>query len=151
MGFLLFGPLILIGIAGAELTHKKAAATATGFIGWISYLGAATAGYPLGCVTQRFGWEGFFIALTVSAIVTALILLPLWNVGRQPKKAPKQLVAVPAQTPHFAFAEEYFAEQAEHTIPSTRHFFCATISQNRKQKILSSITKSLRVDRSQDR
>ena len=144
MGFLLFGPLILIGIAGAELTHKKAAATATGFIGWISYLGAATAGYPLGCVTQRFGWEGFFIALTVSIFVTALILLPLWNVGSQTKKAPKQLVAIPTQTPRFAFAAEYFTGQADHTLPTTRHFFCATILQDEKRRLLPILSKTFR-------
>lgn len=83
IGFLLFGPLILIGIAAAELTHKKAAATATGFIGWIAYLGAASAGYPLGCITQSFGWEGFFITLAGCATVTTLLLIPLWNVRAQ--------------------------------------------------------------------
>ena len=59
IGLLIFGPQMLIGIAAAELAHKKAAATATGFIGWIAYLGAATAGYPLGRITQDFGWKGF--------------------------------------------------------------------------------------------
>ena len=80
IGLLLFGPLILIGIAAAELSHKKAAATATGFIGWIAYLGAATAGYPLGRITQSFGWDGFFMTLTVCAAITTLLLIPLWNV-----------------------------------------------------------------------
>ncbi len=79
IGFLLFGPLILIGIAAAEFTHKKAAATATGFIGWISYLGAATAGYPLGRITQTFGWEGFFMALIACAAIMTLLLVPMWN------------------------------------------------------------------------
>lgn len=80
IGIFIFGPLILIGIAAAELTHKKAAATATGFIGWIAYLGAASAGYPLGKITQAFGWEGFFLTLTASSVVATLLLFPLWNV-----------------------------------------------------------------------
>lgn len=83
IGFLLFGPLILIGIASAEITHKKAAATATGFIGWIAYLGAATAGYPLGRIAQTFGWDGFFLTLTAGACATTLLLLPLWNIGKK--------------------------------------------------------------------
>ncbi len=79
IGFLIFGPLITIGIAAAELTHKKAAATATGFIGWLAYLGAASAGYPLGLISQTFGWEGFFITLASCATFTTLLLTPLWK------------------------------------------------------------------------
>jgi OPA family sugar phosphate sensor protein UhpC-like MFS transporter len=88
IGLLIFGPLILIGIAAAELSHKKAAATATGFIGCIAYLGAATAGYPLGIITQTFGWEGYFITLTTCSIFATLSLLPLWKLG---VRAPSQL------------------------------------------------------------
>lgn len=80
LGFFTFGPQMLIGMAPAELSHKKAAATATGFVGWIAYLGAASAGYPLGTITQQFGWEAFFLALTICAIVPSILLLPLWGV-----------------------------------------------------------------------
>ena len=87
IGLFIFGPQMLIGIAAAELAHKKAAATATGFIGWIAYLGAATAGYPLGRITQDFGWEGFFITLTGCAVIATLLLLPLWNVRSAEQRA----------------------------------------------------------------
>jgi OPA family sugar phosphate sensor protein UhpC-like MFS transporter len=80
IGLLIFGPQMLIGIAAAELSHKRAAATATGFIGWIAYLGVAMAGYPLGKITQDFGWEGFFVTLTICAAVSTLLLFPLWNI-----------------------------------------------------------------------
>lgn len=80
IGFFIFGPQMLIGMAAAELSHKKAAATATGFIGWVAYGGSAVAGYPLGKITQDFGWEGFFITLVASAVVATLLLMPLWNV-----------------------------------------------------------------------
>ena len=86
IGLLVFGPQMLIGVAAAELAHKRAAATATGFIGWIAYLGAATAGYPLGKITQDFGWEGFFITLTACAVIATLLLFPLWRV-KSAKKA----------------------------------------------------------------
>lgn len=86
IGFGIFGPQMLIGIAAAELSHKKAAATATGFIGWIAYVGAAVAGYPLGKITQDFGWEGFFITLTICSVIATLFLSPLWTAtsGKQP-------------------------------------------------------------------
>jgi MFS transporter, OPA family, sugar phosphate sensor protein UhpC len=86
-GFLIFGPQMLIGVAAAELSHKKAAATATGFVGWVAYLGAAVAGYPLGKITQEYGWEGFFIALTVCALISTLLLLPMWRVRSRPVEA----------------------------------------------------------------
>ena len=60
-GFFIFGPQMLIGLACAELAHKKAAATANGFAGCFGYLGAAAAGGPLGAVTKIWGWESFFL------------------------------------------------------------------------------------------
>lgn len=87
IGFLIFGPQMLIGIAAAELSHKKAAGTATGFIGWFAYLGAATAGYPLGKVAQEFGWYGFFIIMGICGVVAVSLLIPLWSVKSNPKHA----------------------------------------------------------------
>ncbi|MBI5345551.1 MAG: MFS transporter family glucose-6-phosphate receptor UhpC, partial [Chlamydiae bacterium] len=63
IGFFIFGPQMLIGVAAAELSHKKAAGTATGFIGWFGYLGAAVAGAPLGGIIKHYGWSGFFFVL----------------------------------------------------------------------------------------
>jgi OPA family sugar phosphate sensor protein UhpC-like MFS transporter len=88
IGFFIFGPQMLIGVAAAELSHKKAAATATGFIGWIAYAGAAVAGYPLGKIAQDFGWQGFFIVLAACGALSTLLLLPLWRISsREEKKA----------------------------------------------------------------
>lgn len=80
IGFAVFGPQMMIGMAAAELAHKKAASTSTGFVGTFAYIGAAVAGYPLGRVTQEFGWEGFFIFLLVCCAVSTLFLIPMWNV-----------------------------------------------------------------------
>lgn len=80
IGFWIFGPQMLIGVAAAELAHKKAAATASGFTGWFGYIGAAAAGYPLGTITEGYGWDGYFLTLAVCAVVTCLLLIPLWPV-----------------------------------------------------------------------
>lgn len=97
IGFLIFGPQMLIGMAAAELSHKKAAATATGFTGWMAYAGAAMAGYPLGIITQNYGWEGFFVTLTICSVVSTLLLLPLWRVQSREdeifKKAEEKILA----------------------------------------------------------
>ena len=85
IGFLIFGPQMLIGMAPAEMSHKKAAGTATGFVGWVAYIGAATAGYPLGKMTQEWGWYGFFVVLGACGLISVLLLLPLWGVKSNPK------------------------------------------------------------------
>lgn len=80
IGFAIFGPQMMIGLAAAELSHKKAAATSTGFVGFFAYIGAAFAGYPLGSITQTWGWEGFYWALLFCCIISTLLLLPLWSI-----------------------------------------------------------------------
>ena len=79
IGFFLFGPQMLIGLTAAELCHKKAAGTASGFAGWFAYFGAAAAGYPLGKVAQDYGWSGYFIILSLCAGLTVILFLPMWN------------------------------------------------------------------------
>ncbi|WP_158997085.1 phosphoglycerate transporter protein PgtP [Pigmentibacter ruber] len=74
IGFFVFGPQMLIGIAAVELSHKKAAATSTGFIGWIGYLGAFVAGGPVGMILDKFGWESFFITLITCSAISIFFL-----------------------------------------------------------------------------
>lgn len=81
LGFSIFGPQLLIGVAAAELTHKKAAATATGFIAIGAYTGAALTGYPLGLVIDNWGWEGCFVVLFFSCLIPTIITLSMWNVS----------------------------------------------------------------------
>ncbi len=81
VGFSVFGPQMMIGMAAAELAHKKASATATGFIGWFGYLGAAMAGYPLARIAQDWGWGGFYFALAFCCLASIIFLLPFWPAG----------------------------------------------------------------------
>lgn len=86
LGLLVFGPQVLIGLAAVELAHKKAAATANGFVGWFAYFGAAWAGYPLGAIAQNWGWDGYFLVVLGCCVVSTLLLLPLWSVQGNEKK-----------------------------------------------------------------
>jgi OPA family sugar phosphate sensor protein UhpC-like MFS transporter len=89
-GFFIFGPQMLMGVAVAELSHKKAAATATGFSGCFAYLGAAAAGAPLGAITKHWGWNSFLYTLCACAVIATLLLLPLWSLrGNQKSKSAK--------------------------------------------------------------
>lgn len=76
IGFFVFGPQMMIGMAAAECSHKDAAGTATGFVGLFAYIGAALAGYPLALVIDQFNWEGFFSVITLSAALIGLLILP---------------------------------------------------------------------------
>lgn len=90
IGFMIFGPQMMIGLAAAELSHKNAAATSTGFVGTFAYMGAAFAGYPLGIITESMGWEGFYLALLICSGVSLLLLFPLWSVTAQSIKGKLQ-------------------------------------------------------------
>lgn len=89
-GFCIFGPQMLIGMVAAEISHKKAAGTATGFVGWFAYFGAAGAGYPLGKVIQELGWGSYFTMLGGCAILAFLLFLPLWSVRTGPRFTQKK-------------------------------------------------------------
>ncbi|NGX48274.1 MAG: Membrane sensor protein UhpC [Chlamydiae bacterium] len=94
IGFLIFGPQMLIGMVPAELAGKKAAGAATGFVGLVAYIGAATAGYPLGKICQEFGWGGFFLSIGLCGILSVLFLLPLLQVGPAQKIEEEELEEV---------------------------------------------------------
>lgn len=85
IGFLIFGPQMLIGIAATELSHKKAAGSATGFTGWIAYIGMAVAGYPLGKIMESGGWQGCFVTLIGCSAMCVFLLLPIWSIKTNPK------------------------------------------------------------------
>ncbi|TDQ57008.1 OPA family sugar phosphate sensor protein UhpC-like MFS transporter [Mesocricetibacter intestinalis] len=80
VGFFIFGPQMLIGMAAAESSHRKTPGSATGFVGLFAYLGAALAGYPLALIQHYFHWDGFFISIAICASAIALLLLPFINV-----------------------------------------------------------------------
>lgn len=77
IGFCIFGPQMLIGVAAVEVSHKQAAGTSTGFLGLWGYVGAALSGLPIGYVLTHWGWSGFYTTLFVCAIISALLLSSL--------------------------------------------------------------------------
>lgn len=82
MGFFVFGPQMLIGLAAAEYVDKKAACSANGFVSWWGYMGAAAAGYPLGLLID-YSWDWYFLILLVCSVLSCLALLPLvWTTNR---------------------------------------------------------------------
>lgn len=78
IGFLIYGPVMLIGVSALDLVPKKAAGTAAGFTGLFGYLlgSAVFANIGMGYVFKYFGWDGgFFLLLAACAITVVLMLL----------------------------------------------------------------------------
>ena len=71
VGFLVYGPQMLVGVAAADLGGKKAAASATGFTGLFGYLGSIVSGVGTGWVVDHFGWNGGFILFIGAALIGA--------------------------------------------------------------------------------
>ena len=60
IGFLIYGPVMLIGLHALELAPKKAAGTAAGFTGLFGYLGGSVAASAIVGYTvdfSRLGWR----------------------------------------------------------------------------------------------
>jgi len=79
VGFFVYGPQMLVGVSAADLAGKDAAATATGFTGWLGYFGQVFAGYGIGKIVDLQGWGGGFAVLTGCAVLGALCFAATWN------------------------------------------------------------------------
>lgn len=79
IGFLIYGPVMLIGLHALELTSKKAAGTAAGFTGLFGYLGGSVAASAIiGYVVEHRGWDsGFHIMLGAGVLACVLLFLTM--------------------------------------------------------------------------
>jgi OPA family glycerol-3-phosphate transporter-like MFS transporter len=75
IGFLIYGPVMLIGLHALELVPKKAAGTAAGLTGLFGYIGGAgVASIALGFTVDHFGWDGGFVLLIVGCLASIILL-----------------------------------------------------------------------------
>ncbi|PTF97232.1 glycerol-3-phosphate transporter [Staphylococcus chromogenes] len=80
IGFLIYGPVMLIGLQALDYVPKKAAGTAAGLTGLFGYLGGAVmANIIMGLVVDAFGWNAGFILLTVISILAMISFIFTWN------------------------------------------------------------------------
>ena len=76
IGFLIYGPVMLIGVHALDLAPKKAAGTAAGFTGFFGYFfgTALFANIGLGYVVQNLGWNWNFIVLLVACALAFIFI-----------------------------------------------------------------------------
>lgn len=78
-GFFLYGPQALLGVVASNAATKKAASSAVGLIGLMSYVSVLFTGVGLGWFSDRFGWHYLFILMAVVAVIGGVIVSSLWN------------------------------------------------------------------------
>jgi MFS transporter, OPA family, glycerol-3-phosphate transporter len=80
IGFLIYGPVMLIGVAALDLVPKKAVGTAAGLTGLFGYLGATLAEVGIGYTVQNWGWNAGFSVIIGAGILSTFLLALTWNV-----------------------------------------------------------------------
>lgn len=81
IGFLIYGPVMLIGVAALDLVPKKAGGTSAGFTGLFGYFfGTMGAEALMGYLVHNFGWDSGFIMLLIACLGAILFFALTWNV-----------------------------------------------------------------------
>jgi OPA family glycerol-3-phosphate transporter-like MFS transporter len=71
IGFLIYGPIMIIGLHSLDLVPKKAAGTAAGFTGFFGYVfGSAISGTGVGWIADHWGWGGVFTTMVACCVLT---------------------------------------------------------------------------------
>lgn len=79
IGFAIYGPVMLIGIAAVDCVPKKAAATAAGFTGLFGYIGTVGAEVGVGRLVETWGWDAGFGLILACTVISSVLLALLWN------------------------------------------------------------------------
>jgi OPA family glycerol-3-phosphate transporter-like MFS transporter len=79
VGFFVYGPQVLIGVASADFASKKAIGTANGFVGTMGYVGSAISGAGVGWLVDNLGWDSVFIFFFCSALIGAYLFFLTWE------------------------------------------------------------------------
>lgn len=80
IGFLIYGPVMLIGVHALDLVPKKAAGTSAGLTGLFGYLGGALfANAAMGYVVDHWGWDGGFEVLVAACFLSIILIALTWK------------------------------------------------------------------------
>lgn len=80
IGFLIYGPVMLIGVQALDLVPKKAAGTAAGLTGLFGYLGGALfANIAIGFLVDKWGWDAAFYLMLAACVISIVVTLFTWE------------------------------------------------------------------------
>ncbi|MBN2007791.1 MFS transporter [candidate division KSB1 bacterium] len=88
VGFFVYPPVMLLGVAGLDLTSKKAVGTAAGFIGLFGYMGRTVQAKGFGWMVDYFknnyslevGWNMVIIAILCCTLISIILLAFTWHI-----------------------------------------------------------------------
>lgn len=84
IGFLIYGPVMLIGVQALDLVPKKAAGTAAGLTGLFGYMGGALfANIAMGYVVDFWGWDGGFMVMIAACFLAIILTGFTWNTEKK--------------------------------------------------------------------
>lgn len=129
IGFFIYGPQMLVGLAGAEIVDKSAVSSTIGLLGWIAYLGASVSGYPLTKIISRLGWGAYIVSLVSFSIMAILMLLPMWTLGMGDKTKPFPQVGVDRKSVDAVLEAKFITSAAkDDNVPTatTKYTTCKT-------------------------
>ena len=81
IGFFIYGPQALLGVATTQQATPRAAGVAGGFVGIFSYASTVLSGIGFGLVAQRFGWDAAYAAILCAALAGGAVLTLMWRAG----------------------------------------------------------------------
>ena len=84
IGFLIYGPVMLIGVQALDLVPKKAAGTAAGLTGLFGYLGGALgANIAIGFIVDHMGWDAACRLMLVACVLSILFTAFTWQAEKK--------------------------------------------------------------------
>lgn len=79
IGFFVYGPQALLGIASTQQATPRAAASAGGILGILGYLSTIVSGIGFGWMAQHWGWNAAYATIFACAILGGLVVLTMWK------------------------------------------------------------------------
>ena len=79
VGFFIYGPQALLGVATTQQATPRAAGVAGGFVGIFSYASTILSGIGFGFVAQRWGWNAAYATVLAAALAGGGVLMLMWG------------------------------------------------------------------------
>jgi OPA family glycerol-3-phosphate transporter-like MFS transporter len=88
VGFFIYPPVMLLGVAALDLTSKKAVGTAAGFVGLLGYIGRTIQAKGFGWMADYFGdlygnqtsWDIIILSILGCTLISIFLLAFTWKI-----------------------------------------------------------------------
>ena len=87
VGFFIYGPQALLGVATTQQATPRAAGVAGGFVGIFSYASTILSGVGFGFVAQSWGWDAAYATILFAAFAGGSVLMLMWRAPASAQEA----------------------------------------------------------------